>query len=64
MSRELCRDVPDPCGSTKSLYKKVRAHFSFPTSERQEHYAAPIGVFFCPEIRAFTGDFFNRFQSS
>ena len=26
-------------------------------------YAAPIGAFFCPEIRAFTGrDFFNRFQ--
>ena len=25
---------------------------------------APIGAFFCPEIRAFTGrDFFNRFQS-
>ena len=30
-------------------------------------YAAPIGAFFCPEIRAFTGfgaDFFNRFQSA
>ena len=27
-------------------------------------YAAPIGAFFCPEIRAFTGrDFFNPFQS-
>ena len=26
-------------------------------------YAAPIGAFFCPEILAFTGAFFNRFQS-
>ena len=25
------------------------------------NYAAPIGAFFCPEIRAFTGrDFFSR----
>ena len=31
MSREFCRDVPDPCTCSKSLCKKVRVHFSFPT---------------------------------
>ena len=30
MSREFCRDVPDPWGCSTSLCKKVRAHFSFP----------------------------------
>ena len=30
MSREFGRDVPDPWGCSKSLCKKVRAHFSFP----------------------------------
>ena len=32
MSREFCRDVPDPWGCSKSLCKKVRAHFSLPTA--------------------------------
>ena len=35
--------------------------------ENQKYYAAPIGAFFCLEIRALTGfggrDFFTRFQS-
>ena len=30
MSREFCRDVPDPGGVQKVCAKKVRAHFSFP----------------------------------
>ena len=32
MSQEFCRDVPDPWGGSKSLRKKVCAHFSFPKS--------------------------------
>ena len=30
MSREFCRDVPDPGGVQKLRAKKLRAHFSFP----------------------------------
>ena len=30
MSREFCRDVPDPWGCSKSLCNKVGAHFPFP----------------------------------
>ena len=35
MSQEICRDVPDPWGCSKSLCKKkVCAHFSFPKKRR------------------------------
>ena len=30
MSLEFCQDVQDPCGCSKGLCKKVRAHLSFP----------------------------------
>ena len=30
MSREFCRDVPDPWGCSKSLCQKSSCHFSFP----------------------------------
>ena len=30
MSREFCRDVPDPWGVQRVCAKEVRAHFSFP----------------------------------
>ena len=30
MSRDFCRDVPEPRRCSKSLCKKLRAHFSFP----------------------------------
>ena len=32
MSRDFCRDVPDPWGAQKVCAKKIRAHSSFPTS--------------------------------
>ena len=32
MSREFCWDVPDAWECSKSWFKNVRAHFSFPTS--------------------------------
>ena len=32
MSQEFCQDVPDPWRCSKSLCKKVHAHFSFPNS--------------------------------
>ena len=35
MSREFCRDVPDPWGVQKVCAKKVRAHFSLPTNRRR-----------------------------
>ena len=45
----------------KKINRKTKKKENCPAVLRT--YAAPIGAFFCPEIRAFTGrDLFNRFQ--
>ena len=36
MSREICRDVPDPWRCSKICAKKVRAHFSFPIKTQSQ----------------------------
>ena len=57
VARYVCMLAREYCELKKSQSTRGnRVHKS------QFCYAAPIGALFCPEIRALTGDFFDRFQ--